>query len=330
MHISRQMIHPELRTAGTLIRAFWPSFSLRKFRFCNVVLDTFCKGRAFTKRISYEQMYIPRDDGSRLRLCVYTPRNTATERQRAPVPGLLWLHGGGYAIGIPEQDYRFIERFIEASDCVVVSPDYTRSMDAPYPAALDDCYLALRWLKEHCMDYGVRSDQLFVGGDSAGGGLAAALSLYARDRDEVSIAFQMPLYPMLNDRTTESSQDNNAPVWNTKSNALAWKLYLGELYGTDAVPKYAAPARETDYAGLPPTLTFVGSIEPFRDETVRYAEMLRAAGVETAFHVYDGCFHAFELVGHKTGIGRQAIDFLMSNFMHAVATYTKPQPECVD
>ena len=166
MHIARQMINPELRARGTLIRFFWPSFSLRKFRFCNAVLDKFGKDHAFSKSFSYEQVYIPRNDGSLLRLCVYTPKNAIPERRHTPVPGLLWLHGGGYAIGIPEQDYLFIERFIEASDCVVVSPDYTRSVDAPYPAALDDCYLALRWLKEHWIDYGVRSDQLFVGGDS--------------------------------------------------------------------------------------------------------------------------------------------------------------------
>ncbi|MDY4610343.1 MAG: alpha/beta hydrolase [Sphaerochaetaceae bacterium] len=327
MHIARQMINPELRARGTLIRFFWPSFSLRKFRFCNAVLDKFGKDHAFSKSFSYEQVYIPRNDGSLLRLCVYTPKNAIPERRHTPVPGLLWLHGGGYAIGIPEQDYLFIERFIEASDCVVVSPDYTRSVDAPYPAALDDCYLALRWLKEHWIDYGVRSDQLFVGGDSAGGGLAAALCLYARDKGEISIAFQMPLYPMLDDRPTGSSLSNDAPVWNTVSNDLAWKLYLGELFGTEHVPKYAAPARETDYAGLPPTLTFVGSVEPFRDETIQYVEMLRDAGVETAFQVYDGCFHAFELVGRRTDIGRQAIEFLISGFKHAVATYRKAQPD---
>ncbi len=150
---------------------------------------------------------------------------------------------------------------------VVVSPYYTLSVDKPYPAALDDCYVSLLWLKDNGERYGVRSDQIFIGGDSAGGGLTAALSLYARDKGEVNIAFQMPLYPMLDDRTTVSSSDNMAPVWNEKSNENGWELYLGGLYGMADVPAYAAPARATDYSGLPPTCSFVGSVEPFLDET---------------------------------------------------------------
>lgn len=93
----------------------------------------------------------------------------------------------------------------------------------------------------------MRRDKIFVGGNSAGGGMTAALTLYARDKGEVNIAFQMPLYPMLDDRPTKTSKNNDAPVWNTKSNIAAWKLYLGDDYGTDRVSKYAAPARETDF-----------------------------------------------------------------------------------
>ncbi len=320
MKITRKMIHPELRTRGTLIRLFWPCFTLWRIRLCNALLNTFGKGHAFTKKVRYEQVFIPRSDGGQLRLCVYTPK-----QRREAVPGLLWIHGGGYALGIPEQDYPFIQRFIEASECVVVAPDYTRSMDRPYPAALDDCYLALLWLKDHGAEYGVRTDQLFVGGNSAGGGLTAAISEYARDRGAVSIAFQMPLYPMLDDRMiTESSQGNDAPVLSSRSCLIAWRQYLGKLHGTDDVPKYAAPARETDYRGLPPTLVFVGGIDPFRDETLRYVEALENEGIDVFFQLFDGCFHAFDLL--KSSVSQYAIDFLMAGFSYAVEHYTKEQP----
>ena len=157
-----------------------------------------------------------------------------------------------------------------------------------------------------------------IGGDSAGGGLTAALSLYVRDKGTVPIAFQMPLYPMLDYRPTESSTDNDAPIWNTKANLVAWKRYLGDAYGTDRVSKYASPALETDYSGLPPTLTFVGSIEPFRDETVAYAEHLKAAGVRVAFRIFEGCFHGFDVLCSATNIAKEARAFLIDGFMEAV------------
>ena len=214
---------------------------------------------------------------------------------------------------------------------MVVAPDYRKSVDATYPAALEDCYQALLWMRDNCGRYNIRSNQLFVGGDSAGGGLAAAVSLYARDRGEVSIAFQMPLYPMIDDRMmTESSQDNDAPVWNSRSNELSWKLYLGELYGSDSVPIYAAPARAEDLSDLPPTLTFVGGIEPFRDETIEFVRKLRASGVRVAFRMYKGCYHAFDIMCPNSKVGKSATGFLLKGFRYAVRNFTKEQPKNCD
>ena len=312
-------IHPELRTVGNIIRTIFPNFTVGFFKFANLFLDNIGLPN-LTKGINYEEKYIMRDDGTKLRICVYSP----IERKEN-VPGLLWIHGGGYAIGVPEQDFSFIESFVLSSGCVLVAPDYTNSTDAPYPAALNDCYEALLWLKEHGKDYGMRSDQIFVGGNSAGGGLCAAVSLKAKDTGDVNIAFQMPLYPMLDDRMiTESSQNNDAPVWNTKSNEIAWELYLGENFKTDNVSKYAAPARETDYTGLPPTLTYVGTIEPFTDETIEYVENLKKAGVEVQFRTFEGCFHAFDLFSYSTP-AKEARAFLLEGFMYAVENYTAPQ-----
>lgn len=313
-------IHPELRFIGNAIRTILPGFTERFFGMANFFLDNFGKGLKLSSKINYEQKFITRDDGSSLRICVYSPKE-----KKQDVPGLLWIHGGGYAIGIPEQDISFIESFILASGCIVVAPDYINSTDAPFPAAFDDCYLSLLWLSENGEKYGMRTDQIFVGGDSAGGGLCAAVTLKARDTGDVNIAFQMPVYPMLDDRMiTVSSQNNDAPIWNTKSNEVAWKLYLGENYGTDNVSKYTSPARETDYSGLPPTLTYVGTIEPFTDETVEYVNALKAAGVEVHFKLFDGCFHGFDLLSFTTP-AKEARKFLIDGFMYAVENYTAIQ-----
>lgn len=319
-NVKTSSIHPELRVPGNLVRLIMPQFTEGFFKLANFFMDNFICGINLAKGVNFEEKYIQREDGTSLRLCVYTPKE-----RKENVPGLLWMHGGGYGLGAPEQDFKFIEDFIASSGCVIVAPDYTNSTTAPYPAALNDCYLALQWLKDNGSSYGMRSDKIFVGGNSAGGGLCAALSLLARDKGEINIAFQMPLYPMIDDRMiTESSQNNDAPIWNTKSNEVGWRLYLGDLYQTDNVPKYAAPARETDYSNLPPTLTYVGDIEPFTDETLIYIKNLQDAGVEVTYKVYEGCFHGFDLFSYTTP-AKQARQFLSEGFMYAVENYTAPQ-----
>jgi acetyl esterase/lipase len=251
----------------------------------------------------------------------------ATSAPVSGAPGLLWMHGGGYGLGIPEVDEGAFREFIRVTGCVIVAPDYRLSVEAPYPAALEDGYTALLWLKEHAASLGVRENQLMVGGFSAGGGLAAALAIYARDKGEVSIAFQMPIYPMLDDRMiTASSRDNDAPVWNTRSNETGWRLYLGSLYGTQEVPAYAAPARLSNHRGLPPSFTFVGSIEPFRDETVDYMERLKEAGVPVTYKVFDGCFHAFDIVAKKSAPVIEAKKLMTERLRYAAEHYFAEQP----
>lgn len=317
--IKTEAIHPELRAVGNIIRTVMPKFTHGFFKTADFFLQKFGLPD-LTRGISSEEIYITREDGSKLRLRVCSPKE-----KRDSVPGLLWIHGGGYGLGCPEQDFHFIQKFVDPSGCVVVAPDYTKSVRAPYPAAFNDCYKALLWLKKNGERYGMRSDQIFVGGNSAGGGLCAAITLKAIDTGDVNIAFQMPLYPMIDDRMiTASSQNNDAPVWNSKSNELGWRLYLGEKYGTDEVSKYAAPARETDYGGLPPTLTYVGTVEPFTDETVEYVEKLRKAGVEVQFRLFEGCFHGFDLL-KWTSPAKEAEKFLTDGFMYAVENYRAEQ-----
>jgi len=237
------------------------------------------------------------------------------------------LHGGGYALGFPEQDESFIRNFMRTVPCVIVSPAYRLSPEATYPAALDDCYAALIWLRDHAKEYGVRDDQLAVGGDSAGGGLTAALTIRARDAGEVAIAFQMPLYPMLDDRTgTDTHFDNDAPVWNSRSNRSAWALYLGALHGQSNIPPTAVPACLNDFSGLPPAFTYIGSIEPFRDETVSYMENLRAAGVPVEYKVHEGCYHAFDIMCPRSEPAREATSALLDFFRQACERYYAHQP----
>jgi len=321
MHVPLTDIHPDLRRQAIWFRLTLPSFTRLTFRAARPVVGII-KGW-HTRSLRCEQHYLPRPDRSRLRLCIYAPQKPAQG-----VPGILWMHGGGYALGTPEQSEIFIKRFVQEHGCVVAAPDYTLSIDAPYPAALEDCYAALLWLKRHGAEYGMRDDQIMVGGDSAGGGLTAALTLYARDRREVAIAFQMPIYPMIDDRMdTESARDNDAPAWDSKSNAAAWQLYLGDLFGTADVPPYAAPARASDLSGLPPACSYVGSVEPFYDETALYFDRLRESGVPVHFRVFDGCFHAFDMMCPRTGVAREAVAFLMDTFRYAAEHYFAAQPE---
>jgi len=265
--------------------------------------------------------WVSRGDGSSIRVRIYKPLAPLKDG-----PGVLWMHGGGYAQGVPEMSGDMYKRLIDTADCVIVAPDYRLSIDAPYPAALDDCYKVLLWMKNHAKELGIREDQLMAGGESAGGGLTAALALLARDRGDVNLAFQMPLYPMLDDRMlSESARENNAYVWNSATNRWGWKLYLGDWYGRE-VPIYAAPGRAADYRNLPPAVTFVGDIEPFRDETIQYVEHLRAAGIAVDFRVYKGAYHGFDIIHPKAAISKAARDFLMESFRFAAVHYVAPQP----
>ena len=216
--------------------------------------------------------------------------------QKGPVPGILWIHGGGYLTGMAAMVYASCGRMLARKyGAVVVSPGYRLAWKKPYPAALEDCYTALEYMADHAEELGIRRDQLIVGGESAGGGLAAAVCLYARDQGRIPVAFQIPLYPMLDCFDTPSSRDNHGHNWNTRRNHWGWKHYLGDMYGSPSVPKYASPSRETDYTGLPPAYTYVLDGEPFLDETRTYIRNLQEAGVEAAVDVYHGNFHGFDV-----------------------------------
>ena len=259
--------------------------------------------------------------GRNVKLLILRPTNA---KLRERTPGVLWIHGGGYVTGMAEMIYMSRAlNLVRKYGAVVVTPEYTLAGKAPYPAAIEDCYAALMYMKEHAAELNISDSQLMVGGESAGGGLTAALCMLARDRGEVKIAFQMPLYPMLDDRDTDSSRDNHGISWNTKRNHAAWKLYLRGMNGKP--PAYAAPARQMDYAGLPPCYTFVGDREAFYCETMTFVKRLREAGVPAEADVYPTGFHAFDMLLPFRRISRQAIAAFEKQYLWAAENCFAPQ-----
>ena len=247
--------------------------------------------------------------------------------ENGTAPGVLWIHGGGYATGVPEMALATRAADLASKGgAVVISPAYTLSWKEPYPAALEDCYDALLYIKENADVLGIRSDQIMVGGESAGGGLAAALCMLARDRGSVGIAFHMPLYPMLDCFDTDSSRDNHGKVWNTRRNHLAWRLYLRGIKNAEEVPVYASPSRQKDFAGLPPCYTFVGDIEPFLDETLEYVRNLKEAGVPAEADVFRGFYHAYDVMQPYREDAERAAEEFLKHFRYACEHYHAAQP----
>jgi acetyl esterase/lipase len=256
-----------------------------------------------SEHVHLTERMIPGAQSNEMLVKIYEP----IRREGAKLPALLWIHGGGYVLGHPDGDDALCESFVQAANCVVVSPDYRLAPEHPFPAGIEDCYAALLWMTDAAEQLNIDLSRIAIGGASAGGGLCAALALMARDRGGPSICFQMPLYPMIDDRNiTPSSHEITDPaVWNRANNVAAWKMYLGERARSDISP-YAAPSRATNLAGLPPAYTCVGQLDPFRDETMVYAARLAHAGVDVEFQLYPGCYHGFEHVVPTAEISRRA------------------------
>lgn len=220
---------------------------------------------------------------------VYEPADRAV-----PSGALLWMHGGGLVMGSPESGHALCGRLAAELGILVVSIDYRLAPEDPFPAGLDDCFGALMWVHDHASDLGVDVDRIAVGGDSAGAGLAACLAQLAHDRGGPAICFQLLQYPMLDDRTPRT-EGHDALVWSATSNRYAWSAYLGEPAGRHDPAPYAAAARRTDLAGLPPAWIGIGDIDLFHDEAVDYAQRLDAAGVEVELHIEPGMYHAADV-----------------------------------
>jgi triacylglycerol lipase len=220
---------------------------------------------------------------------------------------VLHIHGGGYVLGDAQSMAALHKPLALELNCAIVSVDYRLAPETPAPGAVEDCYAALAWLHANPDLAGVDASRIGVMGESAGGGLAAALALMARDRGEYRLAFQHLIYPMLDDRTCAAEPHPFAGefVWNAANNHFGWTALIGAPAGSPNVSPYAAPARARSLAGLPPTFISTGALDLFVEEDVDYARRLMREGVPTELHVYPGAFHAFDFAA-ATDVGGRA------------------------
>lgn len=315
------IVHPELRR---LARTFPPStFSFsRKNLWLWRLLDTILWKRKPPNDISITNIYIPHQEyRSQIRLRVYRPA-----RMNTSAPALLWLHGGGYIVGKPEQDEPGCIQYVRELGIVVASVDYRYAPEHPFPCALDDSYAALKWIHANAAQLGIDPAHIAVGGESAGGGLSAALAQLAVDRKEVKLAFQILVYPMLDDRTSirHDIVDHGFLTWNQKSNRFGWESYLGKECGSVEMPPYAVPARRADLSGLPPAWIGVGTLDLFHDEDVAYAQRLDDCGIPCQLYIVQGAFHGFDIWGPKLKVVQE----FRKSQVDVLRKYLFSSPDC--
>jgi acetyl esterase/lipase len=225
-----------------------------------------------------------------------------------PGPAALYLHGGGMIVGYADMFDGYVSRYVSASGTPILSAGYRLAPEHPYPVPVEDAYAALAWLHEHAAGLGADPARIGVIGDSAGGGLAAAVSILARDRKGPAIARQILVMPMLDDRTlTPDPQLAPFVAWSWDDNRTGWQALLGDAAGGPDTPAHAAPARVTDPAGLPPAYIEVGQLDIFRDEDLTYALRLGQAGVPVEFHLHPGVPHEFDFIAFNTAAARRVI-----------------------
>jgi acetyl esterase/lipase len=252
--------------------------------------------------VKTSEHYATADDGVWIRMRWYTKEGAATG------PAVLFFHGGGYIFGHIDLFDGPVTRYVSTSGVPILSVEYRRAPEHPFPTPLEDAYAALRWLHGHADELGVAPDRIGVMGDSAGGGMAAALTILARERGGPKIARQILLMPMLDDRTT-TPDPHIAPylLWSYDDSITAWPALLGEAAGGPDVPATAAPARLEDATGLPPAYIEVGQLDVFRDEDTAYATKLSRAGVPVEFHLHPGTPHEFDSIAFNSDVARRAI-----------------------
>ena len=222
------------------------------------------------------------------------------------LPVVFWIHGGGYVMGKPDNEHRWAAAFLQALDCVVVCPGYRLAPQHPFPAALDDLLAAVDWVNDDGPARGVDPSRLVVAGESAGGGLAAALVQKLHD-DGVPMLGQVLVYPMIDDRTAVRTDIGRRQhyAWSNGSNHYGWSSYLGVTPGADSVPDYAVPSRREDLTGLPKAWIGVGDMDVFYDENLEYARRLEAAGVPVLVETPTGAPHGFPSIAPDARVSHE-------------------------
>jgi acetyl esterase/lipase len=224
----------------------------------------------------------------------------------ANAPVLIWLHGGGFALGFCELDDDLCTWISSHVGCHVVAPEYRLAPEDPFPAGFDDAYATLEWLSSNARELLIDPTRIAVGGASAGGALAASVCQRARDESGPLIAFQLLVYPVIDDRMKTHSMKMfvDTPIFDRPNAELMWERYLGDRRVN--VPKYAAPGRAETLAGLPRAYVLTAEIDPLRDEGLDYARRLIEDGVETEAHHFAGAIHGFDTLASSALISQRA------------------------
>ena len=227
-------------------------------------------------------------------------------------PALLDIHGGGFCSGSIEMEHAIAVRIARDLGAVVVAVEYRLAPEYPFPAGVDDCYAALRWMHDEAGALGVDPERIAVGGQSAGGGLAAAVALMARDRGGPPICFQFLGIPELDHRLDTPSMHAfvDTPMWHRPNAEISWRNYLGDNPGE--VSPYASPSIATDLSGLPPAYVTAMEFDPLRDEDVIYALRMLQAGVSVELHTFPGTFHGSAMMPTAAVSRRAAAELLVA------------------
>lgn len=287
-------VHPELRD---VIRRF-PRIPFHR-RIAPVLMNALMRLTPRPKSLPGVRIAEDRPGGARVR--IYRPETAQAGA------GLLWIHGGGLISGNSATNDRECAALARELGLLVVSVDYRLAPKHPFPAALDDCFAAWQWMQSAAEELAIDPARIAVSGQSAGGGLAASLALRIRDAGGTPPVSQALMCPMLDDRTGARRDLDSAQhwIWNNRANRAAWSWYLGRPAGAEEVPRYAAAARYEDLAGLPAAWIGVGGVDLFLDEDRRYAERLRAAGVECELYIAPMAPHGFEVLVPEAPISRE-------------------------
>ncbi|MCU0730442.1 MAG: alpha/beta hydrolase [Hyphomonas sp.] len=244
------------------------------------------------------------------------------ESAKGLLPCVYHIHGGGYVGGSSAQLAPLHRRLAQQLNCVVVSVDYRLAPEHPYPAAIEDCYAGVAWVFANADELSIDRTRIGVKGESAGGGLAAALALMVRDRGEFELAFQHLIYPMLDDRSCIAGDPNPFTgefIWTRAANRFGWRSLLGAEPGGPDVSPYAAPARATELAGLPPAYIAVPALDLFVDEVIEYARRLIRSGVPVDMRIFSGGFHGFDIFGGAADVVTRARQESVDAIARAIA-----------
>ncbi len=246
------------------------------------------------------------ETGTEIPLRIYAP----VTRAGGLAPALVFFHGGAFVLGDRYTEELRCLRYAAEAACVVVSVDYRLAPEHPFPAGVDDCYAGLEWTVSHAAELDIDPGRVGVGGSSAGGALAAAVALMARDRNGPALTVQILNYPVIDDRMQSPSMRNfdATPMWTSGSNGDMWQHYLGDLDKRGTVSAYAAPGRATDLSGLPPAYVLTAELDPLRDEGIDYARRLMEAGVPTELHTVAGACHGFDIIAATGTLGQRSIE----------------------